>query len=79
MLTGPQVRAGLASLLRGAFRCDEPERVARDHEQCLRRTTVTPYYRRKKCKRMSPLRKRLLLSSPTAELYRSALECSRVH
>ena len=60
-LTVPQVRAGLASLLRSACRCDEPERVARDRKRWLTRTALARFYRWKKCKRLAPLRKRLLL------------------
>ena len=57
----PQVRAGLASLLRAACRRDEPERVARVRERWLTRTALSRFYRWKKCKRLAPLRKRLLL------------------
>ena len=60
-LTVPQVRAGLASLLRAACGCDEPERVARDRKRWLTRTALARFYRWKKCKRLAPLRKRLLL------------------
>ena len=55
------MRAGLASLLRAACRCDVPERVARDRERWLRRTALARFYRWKGCKRLAPLRKRLLL------------------
>ncbi len=55
------MRAGLAALLRSACRCDEPERIARDRERWLRRTALARFYRWKKCKRLAPLRKRLLL------------------
>ena len=50
----------MASLLRSACRCDEPERVARDRERWLTRTALARFYRWKKCKRLAPLRKRLL-------------------
>ena len=59
-MTVPQVRAGLASLLRSACRCDEPERVARDCERWLKRSALARFYHWKKCKRLAPLRKRLL-------------------
>ena len=59
-LTVPQVRTGLASLLRAACGCDEPERVARDRKRWLTRTALARFYRWKKCKRLAPLRKRLL-------------------
>jgi SRSO17 transposase len=59
-LTVPQVRAGLASLLRSACRCDEPERIALDRKRWLRRTALARFYRWKKCKRLAPLRKCLL-------------------
>jgi hypothetical protein len=55
------VRAGLASLLRSACGCDEPERVARDRKRWLTRTALARFYRWKKCKRLAPLRKRLLV------------------
>jgi hypothetical protein len=55
------VRAGLASLLRLECRCDEPERVDRLRERWLTRTALAWFYRWKKCKRLAPLRKRLLL------------------
>ena len=60
-MTVPQVRAGLASLLRSACRCDEPERVSRDRKRWLTRTALARFYRWKKCKRLAPLRKRLLV------------------
>ena len=60
-LTVPQVRAGLASLLRSACGCDEAERVARDRTRWLRRTALARFYRWKKCKRLAQLRKRLQL------------------
>ena len=56
-----QVHAGLASLLRLACGCDEPERVARDRTRWLRRKAEVRFYRWKKCKRLAPLRKRLQL------------------
>jgi hypothetical protein len=59
-LTVPQVRAELESLLRSACRCDEPERVALDRKRWLMRTALARFYRWKKCKRLAPLRKRLL-------------------
>jgi hypothetical protein len=59
-LTVPQVRAGLASLLRAACGCDEPERVDRDRKRWLVRTALARFYHWKKCKRLAPLRKRLL-------------------
>ena len=59
-MTVPQVRAGLASLLRSACRCDELERVARDRKRWLMRTALARFYRWKKYKRLAPLRKRLL-------------------
>ena len=59
-LTVPPVRAGLASWLRSACRCDEPERVASDRKRGLMRTALARFYRWKKCKRLAPLRKRLL-------------------
>jgi hypothetical protein len=55
------VRAGLAALLRSACRCDEPERITRDRERWLVRTALARFYRWKKCKRLAPLRKRLLV------------------
>ena len=55
------MRAGLASLLRSACGCDEPGRVARDRKRWLVRTALARFYRWKKCKRLAPLRKRLLL------------------
>jgi hypothetical protein len=55
------VRTGLASLLRAACGCDEPERVARDRKRWLTRTALARFYRWKKCKRLAPLRKRLLV------------------
>ena len=55
------MRAGLASLLRSACGCDEAERVARDRKRWLTRTALARFYRGKKCKRLAPLRKRLLL------------------
>jgi hypothetical protein len=36
-LTLPQVRAGLASLLRAACGCDTPERIVRDRKRWLTR------------------------------------------
>ena len=54
------MRAGLASLLRAACGCDEPDRVACDRERWLTRTALARFYRWKKCKRLAPLRKRLL-------------------
>lgn len=57
----PQVRAGLAALMRSACGCDEPERIARDQERWLRRTALARFYHWKKCKRLSQLRKRLRL------------------
>ena len=60
-VTVRQVRAGLASLLRSACRCDDPERVDRDRERWLVRTALARFYRWKKCKRLAPSRKRLLL------------------
>ncbi len=60
-LTVPPVRSGLAALLRSACRCEEPERIARDRERGLKRTALARFYRWKKCKRLAPLRKRLLL------------------
>ncbi|QDV35508.1 hypothetical protein ElP_34110 [Tautonia plasticadhaerens] len=60
-LTAPQVRAGLTALLRSVCRCDEPVRIARDRERWLRRTALARFYCWKKCKRLAPLRKRLLL------------------
>jgi len=59
-LTVPQVRAGLASLLRSACGCDAEERVARDRKRWLTRTALARFYRWKKCKRLAPLSKRLL-------------------
>ena len=47
-------------MLRSACRCDEPERVARDRERWLKRTALARFYHWKKCKRLAPLRKRLL-------------------
>ena len=60
-LTVPQVRAGLASLLRVSCGCDEPERAARDRKRWLTRTALARFYRWKKSKRLAPLRKRLLV------------------
>ena len=60
-LTVPQVRVGLASLLRSACGCDAEDRVARDRKRWLTRTALARFYRWKKCKRLAPLRKRLLL------------------
>ena len=51
----------MASLLRSACRCDEPERVSRDRKRWLTRTALARFYRWKKCKRLAPLRKRLLV------------------
>ena len=59
-MTVPQVRVGLASLLRVACGCDETGRVARDRKRWLTRTALARFYRWKKCKRLAPLRKRLL-------------------
>ena len=59
-MTVPQVRVGLASLLRVSCGCDEPGRVARDRKRWLTRTALARFYRWKKCKRLAPLRKRLL-------------------
>ena len=55
------MRAGLASLLRSACGCDAEDRVARDRKRWLARTALARFYRWKKCKRLAPLRKRLLL------------------
>lgn len=60
-MTVPQVRAGLASLVRAACGCDELVRVARDRKRWLTRTALARFYRWKKCKRLGPLRKRLLV------------------
>ena len=50
----------MASLLRVACGRDEPGRVARDRKRWLTRTALARFYRWKKCKRLAPLRKRLL-------------------
>ena len=55
------MRAGLASLLRSACGCDAEDRVARDRKRWLARTALARFYRWKKCKRLAPLRKRLLV------------------
>ena len=55
------MRAGLASLLRVECGCDVPERVVRDRKRWLTRTALARFYRWKKCKRLAPLRKRLLV------------------
>ena len=51
-------RVGVAAA--GGCGCDEPERVARDRKRWLTRTALARFYRWKKCKRLAPLRRRLL-------------------
>jgi hypothetical protein len=60
-LTLPQVRAGLASLLRAACGCDTPERIVRDRKRWLTRNALARFYHWKKRKLLAPLRINLLL------------------
>jgi hypothetical protein len=60
-LTQPKVHAERSSVLRPACRCGEPERVARGRQRWLVRTALARFYRWKKCKRLAPVRKRLMI------------------
>jgi hypothetical protein len=55
-LTLPQVRAGLASLLRAACGCDTPERIVRDRRRWLTRNALARFYHWKKRNLLAPLR-----------------------
>ena len=60
-MTVPQVRAGLASLLRAACGCDTPDRNVRDRKRWLTRNALARFYHWKKRKLLAPLRINLLL------------------
>ncbi len=60
-MTLPQVRAGLASLLRASCGCDAPDRVVRDRKRWLTRNTLARFYHWKKRNLLAPLRINLLL------------------
>jgi SRSO17 transposase len=59
-ITVPQVREGLAKLLREACGCYDPERIAREATRRLERTALARFYRWKQRNRLAPLRVKLL-------------------
>jgi SRSO17 transposase len=59
-ITVPQIRAGLAKLLREACGCYDPERIARESTRRLQRTALAYFYCWKQRNRLAPLRVTLL-------------------
>ena len=55
-MTLPQVRAGLASLLRAACGCDAPDRIVRDRKRWLTRNALARFYHWKKHNLLAPLK-----------------------
>ena len=55
-MTLPQVRAGLASLLRAACGCDAPDRIVRDRKRWLTRNALARFYHWKKRNLLAPLK-----------------------
>lgn len=55
-VTVPQIRTGLAKLLRQACGCDQPERIAQDGQRRLERSTLARFYHYKRRKLLAPLR-----------------------
>ena len=55
-MTLPQVRAGLASLLRAACGCDVPDRIIRDRKRWLTRNALARFYHWKKRNLLAPLK-----------------------
>ena len=55
-MTLPQVRAGLACLLRAACSCDTPERIVRERKRWLRRNALAWFYHWKKRNLLAPLK-----------------------
>ena len=55
-ITAPQIRDGIAMLLRTAYQCDTPTQIAKNKTRRLRRNELARFYHWKRHNRLPPLR-----------------------